>query len=155
MRFTTQHHFLEIQILFLHIMSIVTGRVSERIHLPSPSPGTSTSIVVHKWGRPGSKRVYIQASLHADEIPGMLVTNHLVKMLDCAEAKGDIMEEVVLVPFANPIGLDQQVMDKHIGRFSLETGVNFNRDIPGSIVSVASDTLILLRVKSRVMFFVS
>ena len=34
---------------------------------------------------------------------------------------------VVLVPYANPLGLAQQVLGHHEGRFDLRDGVNFNR----------------------------
>ena len=72
-------------------------------------------------------RAYIQASLHADEIPGLLVVHHLIKLLDEADKQGRILKEILLVPYANPIGLSQILMGSHIGRFNFDTGVNFNR----------------------------
>ena len=85
---------------------------------------------MHKFGsdNESSGRVYIQASLHADEVPGMLVANHLIKMLDVADSKGEIRKEIVIVPYANPIGLSQFLFGKHMGRYCLESGINFNRD---------------------------
>ena len=51
----------------------------ERIVLPSMSPGTERSIDVLRFGVQGARpKAYLQASLHADEIPAMLVLNHLV-----------------------------------------------------------------------------
>jgi predicted deacylase len=47
-----------------------------------------------------------------------------------AEAQGAITGEVVVVPFANPIGLDQQVNATHLGRHELGGGGNFNRNWP-------------------------
>lgn len=73
-------------------------------------------------------RAYIQASLHADELPGILLNHHLIKMLDKASELGAIEKPITLVPFANPIGLNQILLGSHIGRFSLSTGVNFNRE---------------------------
>lgn len=59
---------------------------------------------------------------------GMLVAHHLIKLLDLAQKQGQILENISIVPYANPIGLSQQILNSHIGRFSTSTGVNFNRD---------------------------
>ena len=58
----------------------------------------------------------------------MLVAHHLIKLLDIAEKAGNILQEISIVPYANPIGLSQKLLGTHIGRFSVETGVNFNRE---------------------------
>jgi predicted deacylase len=80
------------------------------------------------FGTPGSgKKVYIQASLHADEVPAMLVAHRLRGELERLEAEGRIRGEVILVPAANPIGLSQAIQGAPFGRFDLLTGVNFNR----------------------------
>ncbi|SDH35423.1 succinylglutamate desuccinylase/aspartoacylase family protein [Pseudomonas panipatensis] len=96
--------------------------------LIAPLPGTARSIQsVHFGPADGGRKVYIQASLHADELPGMLVAWHLKQRLRTLEAEGRLRGEIVLVPVANPIGLDQQVMDTPLGRYELESGQNFNR----------------------------
>ena len=106
---------------------------TERIEIIGTSPGTSRFINVYKWegdikeGEGRGRKVYIQGSLHADEIPGLLVCHHLSKLLDESSSRGEIKGEIVIVPFANPIGLAQQVLGHHVGRFCLESGVNFNR----------------------------
>jgi predicted deacylase len=80
------------------------------------------------FGTPGSgKKVYIQGSLHADEVPGMLVAQFLRSELTALEAAGQIHGEIILVPAANPIGLAQAIHGAAFGRFDLTTGVNFNR----------------------------
>jgi predicted deacylase len=80
------------------------------------------------FGQAGSgKKVYIQASLHADEVPGMLVAQFLRKELAALEAAGRIAGEIILVPAANPIGLSQAIHGAPFGRFDLSTGINFNR----------------------------
>jgi predicted deacylase len=80
------------------------------------------------FGTAGSgKKVYIQAALHADEVPAMLVAHHLRGELERLEADGRIRGEVILVPAANPIGLSQAIQGAPFGRFDLHTGVNFNR----------------------------
>ena len=80
------------------------------------------------FGHPGSgPKVYIQAALHADEIPGMLVARQLRAQLTALEQAGRIRGEIVLVPAANPLGLGQAIHGTAFGRFDLATGVNFNR----------------------------
>jgi uncharacterized protein len=107
---------------------VPTKRVTTSIPLPSVSPGCKRSLIYHTYGPKGGQRAYIQASLHADELPGMLVSHHLIKMLDAAASKGEIKNEIIIVPYANPIGLAQGFMDLHLGRFSFETMINFNRN---------------------------
>jgi predicted deacylase len=72
----------------------------------------------------------VQASLHADELPGMLVAHHLRGLLEAAEQAGQLLGEVVLVPLANPIGLDQTTMHHQLGRFELACMENFTRNYP-------------------------
>jgi predicted deacylase len=74
------------------------------------------------------RKVYIQASLHADEVPAMLVAHVLRRELERLEAEGRIKGEIILVPAANPIGLSQMVHATPFGRYDLASGVNFNRN---------------------------
>jgi predicted deacylase len=78
-------------------------------------------------GRPGA---YLQAALHADEQPGVAVIHELAKLLRAAAAQARLLRDVTLVPYANPIGLHQVVDGRHMGRFHLATGGNFNRAFP-------------------------
>src|SRR5689334_9868789 len=81
----------------------------------------------YHFGTPGiGKKVYIQASLHADEVPAMLVAHVLRRELARLEAEGRIRGEIILVPAANPIGLSQVVHGAPFGRYDLATGTNFN-----------------------------
>jgi len=99
--------------------------------LLSPSLGSHKTLTSFHFGAPGrGPKVYIQASLHAEELPGMLVAHHLRALLEAADAAGQILGEVVLVPVANPIGLAQRVDHKPMGRFDLDTSENFNRHYP-------------------------
>ncbi|WP_137937423.1 succinylglutamate desuccinylase/aspartoacylase family protein [Chitinivorax sp. B] len=96
--------------------------------LISPSIGTQRSLRSLHYGASGmGEKIYLQASLHADELPGMLVLHHLRPLLDRAEAAGKIKGEIVLVPYANPIGLSQSLLHDQMGRFEFTTGENFNR----------------------------
>ena len=99
--------------------------------LSTPSSGTTRELISLHYGHPDSgAKVYIQASLHADEIPGMLVAHYLRKKLDSLDEAGLIKSEIILVPVANPIGLAQQVHGVPFGRFDLDSGINFNRAYP-------------------------
>jgi predicted deacylase len=82
----------------------------------------------------------VQASLHAEELPGMLAAFHLRALLDQAQADGRIQGEVVLVPVANPIGLAQRIDHKPMGRFELDSSENFNRHYP-DLAQAVYDTI--------------
>jgi predicted deacylase len=102
-----------------------------RIPLMNMSPGTARSLMVHRFGAPAARpKAYLQAALHADEIPGMLVLQHLIARLMKADAAGEILGEIVIVPFANPIGLSQRSRGDLLGRYEFRAGGNFNRGFP-------------------------
>jgi predicted deacylase len=106
--------------------------------LTSPSLGVHKTISSLHFGTAGARpKVYIQASLHAEELPGMLVAHHLRKRLLQADLEGAITGEVILVPVANPIGLAQRLDRKPLGRFELDTSENFNRHYPDLAQAVA------------------
>jgi hypothetical protein len=103
----------------------------DRIELPSPAPGTQRTLRVHRYGTPGARpKAYVQAALHADEIPGLLVAQHLLRGLEQAQTEGRILGEIAVVPVANPIGLSQHVNGRLLGRFDFEATGNFNRGFP-------------------------
>ena len=100
--------------------------------------GTRRQITSFHYGEGGGsgRKVYVQASLHADELPGMLVAHHLRTRLAALEADGRLRGEVVVVPVANPIGLAQSVLRRNVGRFDLTSGQNFNRHYPALFTPV-------------------
>lgn len=103
----------------------------QRIDHPLPwgSLGTERTLSVFRFGDAAAPRkAYIQASLHADELPGMRVAWALKKRLQALEAAGQVTGCIELVPVANPIGLAQAVYAQQQGRFELGSGSNFNRD---------------------------
>jgi predicted deacylase len=111
---------------------------TEQIALSPLAPGANLSLTVHRFGETGARpRIYIQAALHADEIPGMIAAHHLREQLMALETAGKIKGEIILVPSANPIGLAQRVLGEHIGRFNLADGINFNRGYPHLVPQVA------------------
>ncbi|MBC9248874.1 peptidase M14 [Pseudomonas alcaligenes] len=97
--------------------------------LPWNSPGTERFLSVLHFGQ-GPRKAYIQAALHADELPGMRVAVALRERLAALEANGRLLGRVELVPVANPIGLAQMFQSTHQGRFDFSSGKNFNRDFP-------------------------
>ncbi|WP_153101983.1 succinylglutamate desuccinylase/aspartoacylase family protein [Paraburkholderia hayleyella] len=96
--------------------------------LLSPSLGTERHLSSFHYGPKGGPKVYIQASLHADELPGMLVAWALRRKLAALEAAGRLSGEIVIVPVANPVGLNQHVLGQLLGRFETQSGQNFNRN---------------------------
>lgn len=110
--------------------------------LCSPSLGSSKTLTSLHFGPPRSAeqpllpKVYIQASLHADELPAALVAHHLRDLLAQAESCGVLRGEVVLVPLANPIGLAQRLSHKPMGRFEFDSAENFNRHYPNLAAEV-------------------
>lgn len=116
----------------------------QRIDHPllSPSLGSHKTLTSFHFGTAASgAKVYIQASLHAEELPGMLTAHHLRPLLEAAETAGLLRGEVVLVPVANPIGLAQRLDHKPMGRFELDTSENFNRNYPDLAAAVAAQVL--------------
>jgi len=99
----------------------------ETITLPQVAPGTRREITVLRFGAAGARpRAYLQAGLHADELPGMLVLHRLIGRLAAAEVTG----EIVLVPVANPIGLAQHEAGYLRGRYDASSCGNYNRGYP-------------------------
>lgn len=103
------------------------------------SPGFQVELVSLHYGPhgPGLPKATIQASLHADEVPGMLVAWHLRRLLGELEAADRLQGEVVLVPAANPLGLQQRLLHGAVGRFDLASGENFNRNYANLLEPVA------------------
>lgn len=102
---------------------------TERHSLTCCTPGTTRELISLHFGKAGSgQKALIQAALHADEPPGLLVAWHLRQELAAMEAEGRLRGEVVLLPMANPIGLSQRVLGRALGRFESASGENFNRN---------------------------
>jgi uncharacterized protein len=103
------------------------------------TPGVALELLSLHFGTPGAgPKATLQAALHADEIPGLLVAHHLRARLGALEAAGRIVGEIVLVPVANPIGLTQRVLQAVEGRFDLASGENFNRHYADLFDAVAT-----------------
>ena len=112
----------------------------ETAALTGASAGTRRELTACRYGSPGTgRKVYLQAGLHADEMPGVLVLHHLRTLLDAAEAQGAITGEVLVVPMANPIGLAQWAWQRPLGRHDADGLRNFNRGYPELAKLVGDD----------------
>lgn len=94
--------------------------------------GTSYAFAIFRFegSDEGAPTAYIQAALHANELPGTAAINALMPLLRKAESDGRIRGNITLVPQANPIGTEQHLLGVNQGRFHLGTRTNFNRDFP-------------------------
>jgi hypothetical protein len=99
--------------------------------LVGDTPGRSTELNYFRIGPEGAaKKVYLQAALHADEQPGILILHHLLQLLRDADAAGELEAQFVLFPMVNPLGMGDIEFGQHQGRYNRSTGVNHNRGWP-------------------------
>ncbi len=106
--------------------------------LAGDAPGQSTTLYWYTAGpEDAPTKVHLQAALHADEQPGTMALHHLLPMLRDADAAGRLKARFVVFPSVNPLGLATRVLRRHIGRYDLETGVNFNRRWPDLYPQIA------------------
>lgn len=109
--------------------------------LTGASAGTRRELTLYRFGVAGAgPKVYLQAGLHADEMPGVLVLQHLMDLLDETASRGEIIGEICVVPIANPIGLSQWVHQRPLGRQDAESLQNFNRGYP-ELAQLVGDSL--------------
>ena len=115
--------------------------ITETRTLAADSPGSSLALTCLRFGPPGARpKAYLQAGLHADEMPGVQTLQHLIPLLETAEADRRLQGEVLVVPLANPVGFAQWVQGKPQGRQDLGTMRNFNRHYP-DLAALAGDDL--------------
>lgn len=113
--------------------------ISEDIALPAAQGESPLRVRVLRFGTPGARpKAYLQAGLHADELPGMLALRQLAELLTEEQKYARIKGEVILVPVSNPIGLGQHEGGELQGRFDAASGSNFNRNWPELAERVAA-----------------
>jgi len=106
------------------------------------SPGRVTTLQYYKIGPAASAdipKVYLQAALHADEQPGILVLHHLLALLKAADSKGQLSAHFVVMPMVNPLGMAGLSFNQHQGRYDAVSGVNFNRKWPSLYTVIAKE----------------
>lgn len=108
--------------------------------LAGDAPGQSAILYWYSAGpADAGTKVHLQAALHADEQPGTMALHHLLPMLRDADAQGKLKARFTIFPSVNPLGLTTRVLRRHIGRYDLETGVNFNRRWPDLFPLIKDD----------------
>ena len=101
------------------------------VDLASDTPGATTRLYWYTAGPADAEtRIHLQAALHADEQPGTMALHHLLPMLRDADAAGQLRAHFTIFPSVNPLGLANYSLRHHIGRYDVETGVNYNRRWP-------------------------
>jgi predicted deacylase len=126
------------------------------VTIPGDMPGLSYSLTALRFAGtdPKAPKAYLQAALHGNELPGVAALHILLPKLRAAEAEGRLKGSVTVVPFANPIGLNQFLWDDHQGRFFYGSRTNFNRafaliDRPDtSLLSLPNDVSCDRRLKA-------
>ncbi|WP_332687997.1 succinylglutamate desuccinylase/aspartoacylase family protein [Devosia sp.] len=102
-----------------------------RTVLAGDTPGAAIDLYCYTVGpADASTRVHLQAALHADEQPGTMALHHLLPRLRDADAAGQLRAHFTIFPSVNPLGLANFSLRHHIGRYDIETGVNYNRRWP-------------------------
>jgi predicted deacylase len=107
------------------------------------SPGRITELCYYKIGPEHNgdvPKVYLQAALHADEQPGIMVLHHLLALLKAADERGELSAQFVVMPMVNPLGMGGLAFNQHQGRYDAVSGVNFNRKWP-RLYPVISDEI--------------
>lgn len=103
--------------------------ITHQVELESTGVGTSCNLTLRTFGPPsGRKALYIQAALHAAEVPGLLVLQHFLAMLAKLEESDRLLHRVTVATWANPIGMAQHLMGHLTGRFDLGGTGNFDRN---------------------------
>lgn len=111
----------------------------DSLMLRSDTPGSAIELPFYRIGpSTAPEKVYLQAALHADEQPGMMVLHHLLPMLRQADEQEMLRARFVVIPMANPLGMANLVHRSHIGRYDLNTGVNYNRQWPDLFAMIRS-----------------
>ena len=99
--------------------------------LVGDTPGRATEFSYFRIGpEDAGTKVYLQAAVHADEQPGIMVLHHLLPLLREADAAGELNARFVLFPMVNPLGMGDIEFGQHQGRYNRSSGVNHNRDWP-------------------------
>lgn len=110
--------------------------------LVGDTPGKTTQLVYYRIGpQDAARKVYLQAALHADEQPGILILHHLLKLLSAADATGALGAQFVLFPMVNPLGMGDIEFGRHQGRYNRSSGINHNRQWPDLHAALSTQLL--------------
>ena len=108
--------------------------------LAGDTPGRSTELNYFRIGpAQADRKVYLQAALHCDEQPGILILHHLLQLLREADEHDQLAAQFVLFPMVNPLGMSDIQFDRLQGRYNRASGVNHNRGWPSLYAAVAAE----------------
>ncbi|GEM_PF-829535 len=99
----------------------------QKISYPIQQLTTGETLSVHVYTFVGSLPgpvVYLQGNLHGPELFG---TALLGKLIEHLEQLDDISGTVIIVPCANPVGVQTLGYNGHVGRWNSSSGINWNR----------------------------
>lgn len=126
----------------------------QHVTINSDTPGQEFVLRVLRFrGSDNGPAVYMQAALHAHEIPGMVALDRLIPLLEAAENEGRLSGSITVVPHANPIGLAQVIFGETLGRFDLNSRVNFNRSFPSDAAEMTMRKPAADRLKATLLEF--
>ena len=109
------------------------------VQLRGDTPGTASTFTYYVMGpEDAPEKVHLQAALHADEHPGTMVLHHLLPMLRQADDRGLLRARFTIMPLVNPLGMANFSFRRHLGRYDLNSGVNYNRRWPDLFSAVRS-----------------
>ena len=118
----------------------------------------SIPILSFKGNDAAAPSIYLQAALHADELPGTAVLHFLCEILREYETKGLIAGDITIVPSANPIGANQKILSLNLGRFEIGGRDNFNRSFPlisyddrAALIENAKGSKVVDRLKAHLL----
>ncbi len=101
------------------------------VPLRGDTPGSVTEFTYYVIGpKDAPEKVHLQAALHADEHPGTMLLHHLLPMLRQADDQGLLRARFTVMPLVNPLGMASFSLRHHIGRYDVNSGINFNRRWP-------------------------
>ena len=108
-------------------------------YIKGDSPGAQFTLPIYEFGQAKKgPKIYLQAGMHADEHPGLLVLHHLMDLLEKAEKENQLAAHFVILPVVNPLGLTHITHHHHYGRYHLTNGLNYNRGWPDFAQILAS-----------------
>lgn len=108
--------------------------------------GSSLSLHAHIFeGSPGPT-IYLQANLHGPEVFG---TALLIELMQVLKTRSSIKGKLIIVPCANPMGVNQVAYNNLVGRWNPQSGINWNRTFLSETVSSQSiESKLALALKS-------
>lgn len=122
------------------------------IDIGADTPGQYNILrVINFEGSGHGPNVYLQAALHAQEMPGVAALDQLILKLQTAEQNERLVSKITVVPLANPIGLSQAIFGASLGRFDMNSRTNFNRNFPHELPQNLENSTVVEKLKATLL----